>query len=69
MKKFEYLSADTRLTDELERRLMEEELWDQEGYDLAGALRKATCYAMAKIASLLSAPRKSKGLPGEYLFS
>jgi hypothetical protein len=69
MKTFERLSADTRLTDELERQLMEEALRAQEEYDLVGDLRHVAHFVTAKIAALLNAPRKSKGLPGEYLYS
>lgn len=69
MKTFQYLPADTRLTDELERQLLQEALRAQMSFDVAGNLRRVADFLARKIAGLLNAPRRGKGLPGEYLYS
>jgi hypothetical protein len=69
MKTFQRFSADTRLTDELERQLLQEALRAQEGPDVASDLRHAANFVVQKVAGLLNTPRKVKGLPGEYLYS
>lgn len=69
MKTFQYLSADTRLTDELERQLMQEALRAQEGPDVVDDVRHVARFVARKIAGLLNIPRKSKGLPSEYRYS
>lgn len=69
MRTHQYLSSDVRLTDELERQLMQEALLAQGEYDIIDALRRGLTFVVAKVAALLNARRRGKGLPGEYLFS
>ncbi|CAM5181526.1 hypothetical protein CDEF62S_05283 [Castellaniella defragrans] len=69
MKTFQHLSAEIRLTDELERQLMQEAMLAQEEWDIVGGLRRAGHSMVRKIAGLLNARRTEKGLPAEYLYS